>query len=383
MSLKMKLFDAKSVDAFWCAEFNYMARHFLLTADGGSRGNPGPAGYGAVITENGAIIAELYDFIGIGTNNVAEYSGLIAGLSAIHALDHEATVDVKMDSKLVVEQMSGRWQIKHADMRSLASDARAAHSPNLVNYTWIPRDENSHADRLANKALDLQVGGGEITSVRKNFLTERLLSTEKATTIFLIRHGETPLTPMKKFSGDGPLNPQLTETGLAQAERVAAAIAILKPETIIASPLNRTKQTAEAISRATGLPINFDEAWIECSFGIWDGMSIQEVIDEYPNDYQAWVSSTSFAPPEGESYASVSLRIDEALEAIAATYPGQRVAVVTHNGTIKTAAKLAVGGPPESIFHIDVSPCSITTISIWPSDGLRALRSLNETSHLR
>lgn len=360
-----------------------MARHFLLTADGGSRGNPGPAGYGAVITESGSIIAELYDFIGVATNNVAEYSGLIAGLSAIHAMDQNATVDVKMDSKLVVEQMSGRWQIKHADMRSLAQDARSAHTPALVTYSWIPRDENSHADRLANKALDLQDGGGEIISVRKNYLTERLLSTEKATTIFLIRHGETPLTPMKKFSGDGPLNPELTEEGLAQAELVAAAIANLKPETIIASPLNRTKQTAEAISRTTGLPIYFDEAWIECSFGIWDGMSIDEVKDKYPADYQAWVSSTSFSVPEGESYDAVSKRIDAALDAIVATYPGQRVAVVSHNGTIKTAAKLAIGAPPESIFHIDVSPCSITTISIWPSDGLRALRGLNETSHLR
>ena len=130
-----------------------MARHFTLTADGGSRGNPGPAGYGSVITENGKIIAELYDFIGIATNNVAEYAGLIAGLTAIHEIDPSATIDVKMDSKLVVEQMSGRWQIKHADMRVMAQDARAAHNPSQVSYTWIPRDENSHADRLANKAL--------------------------------------------------------------------------------------------------------------------------------------------------------------------------------------------------------------------------------------
>jgi predicted nucleic acid-binding Zn-ribbon protein len=85
-----------------------MARHFSLTADGGSRGNPGPAGYGSVITENGKIIAELYDFIGIATNNVAEYCGLIAGLTAINAMDPEATVDVKMDSKLVVEQIVTR-----------------------------------------------------------------------------------------------------------------------------------------------------------------------------------------------------------------------------------------------------------------------------------
>ena len=360
-----------------------MARHFKLTADGGSRGNPGPAGFGAVITENGSIIAELFDFIGIATNNVAEYSGLIAGLKAINSIDSTATVDVKMDSKLVVEQMSGRWQIKHADMRSLAQEARAAHIPSLVTYTWIPRDENSHADRLANKALDEQSGSGEVVAIQKNYLTERLLSKEIATTIFLIRHGETPLTPQKKFSGVGPLNPELTQEGLAQAEMVAQAVAVLKPDVLIASPLNRTKQTAEALSHATGLPINFDEAWLECSFGIWDGLSIDEVKEKYPADYQAWICSTSFAPPQGESYDSVAVRIDEALEQIVAMHPGQRVAVVSHNGTIKTATKLAIGAPAESIFHIDVAPCSITTISIWPSDGLRALRGLNEQAHLR
>jgi probable phosphoglycerate mutase len=359
-----------------------MARHFTLTADGGSRGNPGPAGYGSVITENGKIIAELYDFIGIATNNVAEYAGLIAGLTAIHEIDPLATIDVKMDSKLVVEQMSGRWQIKHADMRVMAQDARAAHNPSQVSYTWIPRDENSHADRLANKALDQQSGGGEVVYHQQNFLTERLLSTEKATTIFLIRHGETVLTPFKKFSGDGPLNPELTHIGLEQAEKVARAVANLNPEVIIASPLRRTTQTAEALSRLTGLPIIFEDEWIECSFGIWDGMSIDEVKEKYPADYQAWISSTAFAPPEGESYDSVAQRVEFALDKIASEYPGQRVVVVTHNGTIKSAVKNVIGAPAESIFHIDISPCSITTVSIWPSDGLRALRTLNEQSHL-
>lgn len=379
----MRSFVVKSAGAFWCVEFNEMARHFLLTADGGSRGNPGPAGYGSVVTENGSIIAELYDFIGIATNNVAEYSGLIAGLSAIHTIDANATVEVRMDSKLVVEQMSGRWQIKHADMRSLAAAARAAHTPALVTYAWIPRDENSHADRLANKALDQEVEAREIVPIQKNYLTERLLTKDACTTIFLVRHGETALTPLKKFSGDGPLNPQLTAQGLAQAELVAQALADLKPEVIIASPLARTKQTAEILAQLTDLSVSYEDAWIECSFGIWDGMSIDEVKEKFPDDYHSWLCSTGFAPPQGESYDSVAVRIDEALEQIVAMYPGQRVAVITHNGTIKTAAKLAIGAPADSIFHIDISPCSITTLSIWPSDGLRALRGLNEVAHLR
>ena len=163
-----------------------MARHFKLTADGGSRGNPGR--YGAVVSESGKIIAELFDVIGVETNNVAEYSGLLAGLSHIHQLDAQATVEVAMDSKLVVEQMSGRWQIKHADMRNLAKQCRDAHPAALVTYSWIPRDENSHADRLANKALDQQAGGGEVIQVQQNYLTERLLSTEKATTILSLIH---------------------------------------------------------------------------------------------------------------------------------------------------------------------------------------------------
>ena len=137
-----------------------MARHFHLTADGGSRGNPGPAGFGSVISENGKIIAELYDYIGVATNNVAEYSGLVAGLTAIAEIDPEALVEVRMDSKLVVEQMSGRWKIKSPDMQKLALEAREILPYGNVTYTWIPREDNKHADALANEALDTHLAGG-------------------------------------------------------------------------------------------------------------------------------------------------------------------------------------------------------------------------------
>ena len=130
----------------------WMSRTFQVTADGGSRGNPGPAAYGATVSENGKVVAELYEFIGSATNNVAEYSGLIAALHYINKLDPAARVEVAMDSKLVVEQMSGRWQIKNEGMRALAKTAMQAHEPSLVTYRWIPREENAHADRLANKA---------------------------------------------------------------------------------------------------------------------------------------------------------------------------------------------------------------------------------------
>jgi len=138
-----------------------MARFLIVEADGGSRGNPGPAGFGALVRDgkSGELLREIAETIGVASNNVAEYSGLIAGLSAAHEIDPTAEITVRMDSKLVIEQMSGRWQIKHPDMRELALKARNIHDRSLITYQWIPRAENSHADSLANKALDGVVNG--------------------------------------------------------------------------------------------------------------------------------------------------------------------------------------------------------------------------------
>ena len=356
-----------------------MARHFICSADGGSRGNPGPAAYGAVVSENGKILHELYETIGIETNNVAEYSGLLAALRKVNEIDPTATVEVHMDSKLVVEQMSGRWQIKHPGMRVLAKDARDAHDPSLVTYKWIPRDQNSHADRLANKALD-----GETSTpaapLQKNFLTERLVSGEKPTIIYFIRHGETILTPERRFSGAGGSDPELSDIGIAQAKQVAAEIAARKPDILIASPMVRTRQTAEEIAKATGLEIRYDESWVECAFGEWDGLTVTDVQKLYPNEWRAWVSDTSFAPQGGESYEQVFARITAPLGDLAIDYPGKTIVVVSHNVVVKAVACEIMNVPIETFFHIDVAPCSITTAHIYPSDGLRVLKSLSERS---
>jgi probable phosphoglycerate mutase len=268
-------------------------------------------------------------------------------------------------------------------MRDLAKQCREAHSPSLVKYSWIPRDENSHADRLANKALDGESAHKPAAVIQQNYLTDRLRSAEIPTFIYFVRHGETILTPTRKFSGTGSLDPELMQEGLDQADLVAAEAAKLGAEVLIASPLKRTRQTAEAIARTTGLEIIFDETWYELSFGDWDGKSIEEVKAEDPDAYQAWLNSTAYAPGGGESYDDASVRIEEALEKLVAEYPGKKVIVVTHNGVIKTAIKLAIGAPAEAVFHVDATPCSISSISIWPSDGLRAVRSVNERGHLR
>ena len=359
-----------------------MARNFIISADGGSRGNPGPAAYGAVVSENGKILHELYETIGVATNNVAEYNGLLAALRKVNEIDPTATIEARMDSKLVVEQMSGRWQIKHPDMRELAKKAREAHPQNLVTYKWIPRDENSHADRLANKALD-----GDLSTpsapLQVNFITERLVMPETPTTIYFIRHGETHLTPERRFSGSDGSNPELSQAGLAQAEAVATEMAIRKADILIASPMLRTTQTAEAISKATGLSINFDPQWVEVGFGEWDELTVKEIKELYPSEWEQWVSNVSYAPGKtGESYVDLAARIELAITDLALAHPGKTIAVVAHNMVIRTAATLVAGSPLETIFHLDCSPCSITSAWIWPSDGLRALRSLNERGHL-
>ena len=138
-----------------------MSRRLTVEADGGSRGNPGIAGYGALVrdTDTGALLAEHAEPLGTASNNVAEYRGLIAGLEAAATIDPAAVVLARLDSKLVVEQMSGRWKIKHEDMKRLALQARdvaagIVRAGGAVRYEWIPREQNKDADALSNVAMD-------------------------------------------------------------------------------------------------------------------------------------------------------------------------------------------------------------------------------------
>jgi probable phosphoglycerate mutase len=135
-----------------------MARQLVIEADGGSRGNPGESGSGAVVIDpaTGEVLAEIGLYGGIASNNVAEYRAMIAGVRRALELDPDAELHIRMDSKLVVEQMSGRWKIKHPDMAELAAQARAALIGTPVRFEWIPRLENSRADTLANLAMDLK-----------------------------------------------------------------------------------------------------------------------------------------------------------------------------------------------------------------------------------
>ncbi|MEU1516900.1 bifunctional RNase H/acid phosphatase [Streptomyces sp. NPDC005811] len=513
-------------------------RAFIVEADGGSRGNPGPAGYGSVVIDaaTGETLVERAEFIGVATNNVAEYRGLLAGLRAVLDLDPSATVRVRMDSKLVVEQMSGRWKIKHPDMKPLAMEAARLLPPAQVTYEWIPRERNKHADRLANEAMDAgrrgeqwdpetsraalatsaaartaatapepagppgdatagaararealaqartssstaadvtdadgagaDVTGADVTDVdvtgadgadvdvtdadmtdadmteadaTEADATEAGMSSSKGAeadgsagaadtdptavpkaaadlraartvatptgrppaakpsvgwgsapdlgapaTFVLLRHGETPLTPQKRFSGRGGTDPSLSDVGREQAERVAAALARRGTiQHILASPLARTRQTAGAVADRLGLEVTIEEGLIETDFGAWEGLTFGEVQERHPEDLTRWLGDPEAEPTGGgESFAATAARVAATRDKLVAAYAGRTVLLVTHVTPIKTFVRLALGAPPESLFRMELSAASLSAVAYY-ADGNASVRLFNDTSHLR
>ncbi|MGW2448218.1 bifunctional RNase H/acid phosphatase [Streptomyces sp. NPDC001675] len=531
-------------------------REFIVEADGGSRGNPGPAGYGAVVSDavTGETLAEAAEYLGVATNNVAEYRGLLAGLRTAHALDPGARVHVRMDSKLVVEQMSGRWKIKHPDMKPLAAEANRVFPPGRVTYEWIPRAQNTHADRLANEAMDAgargeqwsasgddveaealreasgaartraavtavssdaapgvpgdaaaaaagaadagtdvtageraaesapgvgerrpagpaeqqppgsaapvvpgdaaavaagaadagtdvaagdraaesalgagdraaesALGAGErrpagaaeqrpsgLSAPRPSGAAEQRPSGSSAprptgsaeqsrtrgwsaapdlgapATLVLLRHGETPLTPQKRFSGSGGTDPSLSEAGREQARRAAAALARRGTvQAVVASPLARTQETARIVAARLGLDVTVEEGLRETHFGAWEGLTFGEVHERYPDDLSAWLDDPDVRPTGGgESFAETATRIEATRDKLVAAHAGRTVLLVTHVTPIKTLIRLALGAPPKSLFRMELSAASLSAVAYY-ADGNASVRLFNDTSHLR
>ncbi len=352
-----------------------MTARVIVEADGGSRGNPGPSAYGALLrdADTGAVIAQTGESIGVTTNNVAEYRGLIAGLELVREHAPEASVEVRMDSKLVIEQMAGRWKVKHASMVPLAQQARDL-APDDVTWTWIPREQNSAADALVNAALD----GKPVESTQKNPLVGWRSGLDEApTTVILLRHGVTTSTDRKLFCGSGGADPGLTSTGEEQARRAARWIASHGgAEAIVSSPLRRTRETAGFVSRELGLDVELEAGIAEAAFGEWDGFSFPEVMQRWPEELDRWLGSTAFAPPGGEPFDSVHERVAAARDRLVDTYAGKTVVAVSHVTPIKMMVRLALDAPMPVIYKMELAPASITTIAWWP-DGTPSLRTFS------
>jgi probable phosphoglycerate mutase len=374
-----------------------MTRHrsVQIEADGGSRGNPGKAAYGAVLfdAETGEVIAEHAECIGIATNNVAEYRGLIAGLELYREHAPEAELEVRMDSKLVVEQMSGRWKIKHPDMRPLAMQANRL-APSGTTYTWIPREENKHADRILNEALDAQAGkpakrpvarsrpsAEETTGEQPRAARPPLgwSADDKPTTLLLVRHGVTAHTTEKQFSGGlAGSNPGLTDEGRAQVRATADWLAPLAQEidAVIASPVRRTTESAEILGARLGRKVVVEDGLAEMEFGSWDGLTFAEISERYPDEMEAWLGSLDHTPGGGESFRVVEKRVLASLERVLSEHAGRTVLAVSHVTPIKVLVAQALGAPLESVFRMELAPASVTVLSFF-SDGKASLRMFN------
>lgn len=375
-----------------------MTIRVIVEADGGSRGNPGPAGYGAVVmdAETGEVLAERKASIGIDTNNVAEYNGLIAGLQAAQEVG-ASEVSVRMDSKLVIEQMSGRWQVKHPSMRPLARQAsQLAGSFERIDFTWIPRLQNKHADRLANEAMDAAAA----TSARTSSPTSapvgapapEQLSMPTAqsgwvrpdstpTRFILVRHGVTQFSVDKRFAGRSDL--ELTETGRQQAEQVAARVAELgQIDVVISSPLRRARQTADAVAKVLGATVDIEDGFLETDFGDWDGFTFGEITQRWPEQLGQWLADPGVAPPNGESFEVVARRVRRARDRVLAQHAGRTVVVVSHVTPIKTLIRLALDAPQSALHRMFLAAASISVIDYF-SDGGVSVQVVNETAHLQ
>ena len=407
-----------------------MPRRLRVEADGGSRGNPGPAGYGAVVrdADTGEVLAEAAAGIGVATNNVAEYRGLIAGLEAAAELDPES-VEVRMDSLLVVQQMAGRWKVKHPAMAELKAQADAVvRRLPRVRYAHIARELNSHADRLANEAMDAAARGevwerhvvaapdaapttrdpvapparkstgrdpvasrpasggasAGTPAARPNRLSGWQAPSGPPCTTLLLRHGQTALSVERRFSGSGA-DPELTEVGLAQASAAAARLAREAAEApisaIYASPLRRAGQTAAAVGSALGLPVRTESRLAETDFGEWDGYTFAEVQAEWPADLASWLADVAVAPPGGESFAATMVRVQEARADITEAHPGERVVLVTHVTPIKLLLREALDASPKVLYRLHLDLASLCEID-WYADEAAVVRSMNDVAHL-
>ena len=396
-----------------------------MEADGGSRGNPGPAGYGAVVRDpvGGEVLAERAAGIGRATNNVAEYGGLIAGLTAAVELAPSA-VEVRLDSKLLVEQMSGRWKVKHPDLQPLHAEASALvrRLPD-VRFTWIPRERNGAADRLANEAMDAAARGqrwrpgGDTgpADAADEWLADHgsgandaaarpaampaapavparpgaapgdrrgsgwSAPSMAATTTLLLRHGQTALSVEKRFSGVGAQ--ELTEVGRVQAAAAAARLATGGATAVVASPVRRARETAELVAAALGVEPVFEPGLRETDFGVWEGLTFGEVGRRYPEEMRDWLADPEVPPPGGESFAATAVRVREALDRVLASYAGQTVVLVSHVTPIKTLLRFALDAPPSALYRMHLDLACLSEVQ-WFSDGPSVVRSLNDTGHL-
>lgn len=370
------------------------SRMIYLYADGASRGNPGAASYGAVIYDSQMnVLAELGENLGIRTNNYAEYQGVIAGLRYIQEANLGPAVTIRMDSKLVIEQLSGRWKVKHPEMRELALEASKLLRGLDAALEWIPREQNSHADALGNRALDegdfstVSDSKIELAAIQpKSIRAPRQLS--EPTTVVVVRHGHTKMTEGNLISGSNGEDPSLSDLGFEEARAAGAAIGELlerfglsSPTKIYHSPQLRTTQTASEIAKQLELELIPESRIREIGFGAWEGVSMSDIEANESKDVASWRGSLSAKPPGGESVQELEIRVGSALDEIISENSGSSVVLITHMMPARAVARRALKSDPETNWALQFSPASVSVYRFFGS-GLSETFAINSVSHL-
>jgi probable phosphoglycerate mutase len=379
------------------------ARSLVVEADGGSRGNPGIAGWGALVrdADGGRVLWEGAAPLGTASNNVAEYSGLVAGLEAAQRIAPGADVEVRMDSKLVIEQMAGRWKIKHADMRRLALEARdvctrISESGGSVSFTWVPRERNKAADALSNDGMDgrtIDRVVGEPAAVDPDRETveevvEEVVDPAPPTAppgggtvarVLLVRHGVTDFTVQARLDGRGGADPSLNATGRAQAEAAGRAVAHLlagAEARVLTSSLARAVETGAAVARAVGVTPDVDPDWDEQDFGDWDGVSVHDLARDSQRELEALRVDPAYARPGGETHEQLVARVVPAFERVVAA--GGTTVVVCHRKPIMVVLAHVLGIPHDRVWRLAAAPGSLTGLEVW-ADGTVSVAFTNRT----
>jgi broad specificity phosphatase PhoE/ribonuclease HI len=359
-----------------------VTRRVIIEADGGSRGNPGPAGYGAVVrdADTGELLAETSGGLGTTTNNVAEYTGLIAGLRAA-VKEGAQCAEARLDSKLVVEQMSGRWQVKQPHLRPLVSEAaELSRQLGEVRYTWVPRARNAHADRLANEAMDAQAGVTPRAAARTAPPSHWTGATGSPTRLLMLRHGQTEHSAQRRYSGRADL--PLTELGQRQAAAAAARLANTNGvAAVVSSPLRRARQTAQPVADALGVPLTVHDGLIETDFGAWEGLTFAEARERDPDLHTRWLTDTSVAPPGGESMDAVHRRVRRVRDQLISEHGAATLIVVSHVTPIKALLRMALDAGPSLLHRLHLDIASLSVAEFYP-DGPATVSLVNDTSFL-
>jgi probable phosphoglycerate mutase len=190
------------------------------------------------------------------------------------------------------------------------------------------------------------------------------------TRTLLLRHGQTSHSVRRVFSGSS--DPVLTPEGRAQARAAAKRLADVPFDVVVSSPRRRALVTAEQLGRE----VLVDDRFRETDFGDWEGRTFAEIREEWPDELNAWLSDEKVAPPGGESFAEVEIRVREALDDLRERFAGSTVVVVSHVTPIKTLVRLALDAPPSALYRLHLDLCSLSTVD-WYSDGPAVLRGFN------